>query len=176
MKIIEVEEKLQKKRKMRLLKSNLSKLVFLIDEDRNNSLIEVERFPIVWTDPYPSFLEVDDSLSKTTLWLLLWLKLQTMQKDFYWTWKVLGWRSNRSWIAELFSYLLNRIRETDTCSAIILKTREDSYFSAWVTHFWWLLQAAATGVVYRIEEKRDSLRVCSHRCYKDINFEIHSSY
>ena len=46
---------------MRLLKSNLSNLVFLIDEDRNNFWIEVERFPIVWTDPYPSFLEVDDS-------------------------------------------------------------------------------------------------------------------
>ena len=165
---------------MRLLKSDLSKLVFLIDEDRNNFWIEVERFPIVWTDPYPSFLEVDDSLSKTTLWLLLRLKLLIMQKDVYWTWKVRGWRSNRNWIAELFSYLLNRseqqIRETDTGRAIILKTREDSYFSAWVTHFWWLLQAAATGVVYRIEEKRDSLRVCSHRCYKDINFKINSSY
>ena len=32
---------------MRLLKSDLSKLVFLIDEDRNNFWIEVERFPIV---------------------------------------------------------------------------------------------------------------------------------
>ena len=43
------------------MKSYLSKLVFLIDEYINNFLIEVERFPIVWTDPYPSFLEVDDS-------------------------------------------------------------------------------------------------------------------